>query len=292
MNPPEARAKGTFLLGVGAQKAGTAWLHRYLQESPACDPGFQKEYHVWDVLDAKSGAHLRTKVLRGARRALAAVEGGGPVRPDPLRLALFYADPTTYFDYFAALLDRSDQVRLTADITPSYAMLDAARFAHVRDGMARRGVRTVALLSMRDPVERCFSAARMNQDRHPEEHPGSIFEVLEAGYALPSTEGRTRYDLTLARLEEVFAPEDLVVLLYERMFDQDVLDDVCARVGIDAHAADLDRRVNATAPREQSEVPRDLARRIAQHYAPVYADLARRRPELDLEAVWPSARLL
>ena len=33
---------GTFLLGVGAQKAGTAWLHRYLEDSPQFDGGFRQ----------------------------------------------------------------------------------------------------------------------------------------------------------------------------------------------------------------------------------------------------------
>ena len=61
---------GTFLLGLGAQKAGTAWMHRYLESSPQCDPGFRKEYHVWDALDLPSGRLARERIeKRGGLRA-------------------------------------------------------------------------------------------------------------------------------------------------------------------------------------------------------------------------------
>ena len=61
---------GTFLLGLGAQKAGTAWMHRYLESSPQCDPGFRKEYHVWDAVDLPSGRVVRERIERqGGDRA-------------------------------------------------------------------------------------------------------------------------------------------------------------------------------------------------------------------------------
>jgi hypothetical protein len=36
------RPKPRFLLGVGAQKSGTSWLHDYLAQSPQADFGFVK----------------------------------------------------------------------------------------------------------------------------------------------------------------------------------------------------------------------------------------------------------
>ena len=41
----------TFLLGVGAQKAGTSWLHDQLNRRRDADFGFLKEYHVFDALE-------------------------------------------------------------------------------------------------------------------------------------------------------------------------------------------------------------------------------------------------
>ena len=39
-----------FLLGLGAQKAGTSWLHAQLNRRRDADFGFLKEYHIHDAL--------------------------------------------------------------------------------------------------------------------------------------------------------------------------------------------------------------------------------------------------
>ncbi len=82
------RVAGTFLLGVGCQKGGTAWLHRYLEASPQCDPGFRKEYHVWDALDLPAGRLARERIEK---------QGG--------QRAAFLHEPDRYFDYFPGLLE-------------------------------------------------------------------------------------------------------------------------------------------------------------------------------------------
>ena len=53
-------------------------------------------------------------------------------------------------------------IRLTADITPGYAALPAERLAMIRAGFESRGVRPAAVYLLRDPVERIWSAARMD----------------------------------------------------------------------------------------------------------------------------------
>jgi hypothetical protein len=71
----------TFVLGVGAQKAGTSWLHRQLTKSPFVNMGFTKEYHVWDAIFCELAAEFRAtlKVGEGAdhalRRMMQSVEG-------------------------------------------------------------------------------------------------------------------------------------------------------------------------------------------------------------------------
>ena len=40
----------TFVLGVGAQKAGTTWLHSYIASNATAHMGFTKEYHIWDAV--------------------------------------------------------------------------------------------------------------------------------------------------------------------------------------------------------------------------------------------------
>lgn len=42
--------KPIFLLGVGAQKAGTTLLYDYIKNDPNSNLGILKEYHIWDAL--------------------------------------------------------------------------------------------------------------------------------------------------------------------------------------------------------------------------------------------------
>ena len=274
---------GTFLLGVGCQKGGTAWLHRYLEASPQCDPGFRKEYHVWDGLDLASGRLARERVLRQGNR-----EGASA---DAVRRAGFYHDPETYFDYFTGLLLASPATRLTADITPGYSGLSVERFTSIRAGFQRRGVRPTAVFLMRDPVQRIWSAVRMELGRAGRFTPTGGAERVRNAYTREMYAARTRYDKTLAHLDEAFPADDVYVGFYETLFDRATLQELCAFLGIDFHEPDIERRVNAS-QKETDDLPDDLVRTVARHYASVYDAVAKRFPDVDLAALWPSTRFI
>ena len=219
----------TFVLGVGAQKAGTTWLHAHLHASPECAAGFMKEYHVWDALDVAAMGHFRDQATKRARRAITRVERGLPGNANTLRLASFYVDPEAYFDYFELLLYRPG-IRIATDITPSYSLVSADRLAAVRDGFARRGIRVVPVFLMREPAERIWSAVRMYQRRGRRDKPAEE-RVLEV-YDQPAFELRTRYEHTMAALESVFGRENVFYALYERLFDDATVRELCAALGV------------------------------------------------------------
>lgn len=290
MSAPADPSVGTFLLGVGCQKGGTAWMHRYLESSAQCDPGFRKEYHVWDGLDLASGGPVRGRVSQQARRAARALEAGEPAEGDALRRALFYADPEAYFDYFEALLRRSPETRLSADITPAYADLSAERLASIRDGFARRGVRVVPVFLMRDPVERIWSAVRMDRQRAGAGAPGEAEAYVPVAATRPMYADRTRYDRTIDRLDDVFGPDQVFYGFYERLFDDATLRPLCDALGIDFVTPDLERHVNVSPKTEP--LPEQTVREVAERFRDVYAAVAARFPEVDLAGLWPSSRLL
>lgn len=149
----------TFLLGVGAQKAGTTWLHDYLSHSPQADLGFTKEYHVFDSLTLPGSTKFRKLITRQAIKDLEDPHSIGTPRPSVTRAAFLY-DQEIYFDYFAGLLKR-DGIRLTGDITPSYSGLSEETLLRIRDGFAARGIAVKPVFLMRDPVDRLQSMVRM-----------------------------------------------------------------------------------------------------------------------------------
>lgn len=263
----------TFLLGVGAQKAGTAWMHRYLQSSPQCDPGFRKEYHVWDALDLPSGRLARERIEN---------QGG--------RRARFLDDPDHYFDYFAGLLGPG-RAALTADITPAYAGLSVDRLRFVQEGFEQRGVRPVAVYLMRDPVERVWSAVRMDVQRRGADDAEAVEARLRSVSADDQYGRRTRYDETIDRLDLAFGTGGVFYGFYERLFEVPTLRHLCEFLGIGFHEPDFGRQVNVS-PKTYGELADDTVRELARGFAPVYDAVAARFPEVDLSAIWPSTRHL
>ena len=51
----------TFLLGLGAQKAGTSWLWRYLKSHPQAALGPLKEFAVWQTVLAPDAPSERRR---------------------------------------------------------------------------------------------------------------------------------------------------------------------------------------------------------------------------------------
>jgi hypothetical protein len=270
---PADGSVGTFLLGVGCQKGGTAWMHRYLESSPQCDPGFRKEYHVWDALDLPSGRLARERIENQ----------GGP-------RARFLHDAEHYFDYFLGLLGPG-RARLTADITPAYAGLSTDRLRFVQAGFEARGVRPVAVYLMRDPVERIWSAVRMDVQRRGREDLGAVEARLQVVSDDDQYARRTRYDQTIARLDETFGVGAVFYGFYERLFEASTLRDLCGFLGIDFVEPDVGRQVNVS-PKRHGDLSDETVRGLAGRFAPVYEAVAARFPDVDLPALWPSMRYL
>ena len=291
--PAGSHRTGTFLLGVGAMKAGTTWLHDYLAASPQCDPGVRKEYHVFDSLDLAKEPYLLRRMVAKARASLDEVEHGRATDPTYLVQSAMIADEQLYFDYFTALFSRSPQTRLTLDITPGYALLSTARLAAIRSSMEQRGVRPVAVFLMRDPVERIWSQVRMQKRRRPEQNPGTAEELVAQRYAEPAYAERTRYEVTVRSLDEAFG-EAAGYAFYEELFDpataERELRALCVLAGIDYREPDLGARFNVS-PRS-AELPESTVRAVAEHYRAAYELVASRFPDRDLARIWPSARFI
>lgn len=278
------------MLGLGAQKAGTTWLSRYLHHSRHFDRGYRKEYHVLDALDLPSEDWMRDRVVNLARRSLEAMSAGEQGDPELLHRAAMLADLDYYYDYFAGLVHRPGPVHATGDLTPDHAMLSADRMTAVREAFAGRGLRTVAVFLLRDPVERVWSHIRMKMHRHPDWFERDAVEELLAEHADPAYERRTRYHRTLAALTEAFAPEAAHVGLYERLFDDATqVHAISELVGIPPRQPRLAAAVNAS-PRPDGGLPDDVARTVATYYAETYREVARLRPDLGVGRWWPHAR--
>lgn len=292
-HPPDhgRNAQKTFLLGLGAQKGGTTWLHSYLASSPQYAGGYRKEYHVFDASDLESERWMRDRILRMAADELEKARRGEPCDAKQLHRASMYADHELYYDFFAGLLHQRRRYRLTADLTPAYAMLPAERVARIQESFAARRIRTVAIFLMRDPVERIWSQARMQDQRQPQKFGSTAESIVAAQYAATSYAIRTRYEHTLDVIDEVFGPADAWCGFYEELFEEAQVRQICELTGIDYREPDFEQRRNAY-PKGGATLPDDLVEEVAIHYRDTYEAVARRFPHTSLPEIWPSSRFV
>lgn len=239
-SPPE---RGCFILGVGAQKAGTTWLHAYLAAREDVDCGFTKEYHVFDALTVPDMRHHLRQLERTGGALIARGHPAWAGKAALLRLA-FLADPQLYFAYFADLLARPG-ITHAADITPSYAALSTETLAMIRDEFAARGITVRPVFVMREPVSRLRSQARMDlKARGIAPTPERELAEMRALLGTPHERLRADYVGTVMRLHEVFG-DRAHYALFEELFTPEELQRLCAALGLPYRPGPLEERVNA-----------------------------------------------
>lgn len=290
-------AEKTFLLGVGAPKAGTTWLYKQLEKHPKSKMGFLKECHVFDALYVPGCEEFRTQTEGVLIRNQ--INPTRLINPLNLRRHLkmkrrsqFYKNPNLYFDYFASLLNGQSK-HLTADITPSYAALPETALENIRRGFESRGVTVRVIYLMRDPVERCWSAVRMHRQRPQRDQKGNLqlqdeeVEHLRRVYRSERFVLRSQYNETLKRLRAVFETKQLKVCLYEDLFTPQKSDEIFEFLGLAPRPVNNARRINSTI--KNVSIPLSLRKNIAEFYEDAYHGAATEFSEEYLLKRWESA---
>ncbi|OYU20131.1 MAG: hypothetical protein CFE34_01500 [Rhodobacteraceae bacterium PARR1] len=256
-----------LVIGLGAMKSGTTWLSDYLGRHPGFFHAPIKEMNVFNrrwpnplqgdgpafrlwrmeeiVLDP---SFPRSGKLRMQLRALAEL---GRIETDQ--------------DYLAFFARRMRGQGAFGEISPSYALLppEALRqMAGLTDD-----VRFVFL--MRDPVARM--ASQIQHLRRRLRRESTVDEVMAE--VLPGSPlwQRGEYGRTLDAL--AVAGVRFKVLIYEDMFQDSTIRDLCHWLGLAHSAPDFAKRLNVAQGDPLTGAQLDQLR---DKLAPVYADLAAR----------------
>jgi len=259
----------TFLICVGATKAGTSWLYEHLAAHPDCHLRTVKELHYFDTPDSGLGRMQRRSNLA----EIARLEGrlpqvdAGQQRHIHRRIADMAAwnavldrgeDDAAYRAY---LTEGVGQRRVVADVTPSYALLPVAGLRRL---VAVAGDVRILYL-MRDPVARLWSHVRMLAAR--EVPPGQdIATLAEARMqrALAGDDlyfgGRGDYRGCLERLRTAVAPSRLMTMFTEDLLTLPGVARLWAFLGIGAGPVAVDKRVHAGVALPLAPALRDQAR--------------------------------
>lgn len=293
-----ANRKKTFVLGVGCQKGGTSWLHSYLADLPESDFGLIKEYHVLDVhyspniyrFEKRQVSQLRKKLKKDTYKSLEHGKKRKVSLIDNLYRVAFYNNINSYFDYFAMLEGRSEQVRLVGDITPSYALLPRRAYTRVQEQMTARGFDVKVIFLMRDPIERAHSAARMRiRDAADSGKPLDMSEeeVFSDMLSQQDSSERSHYEKTIKKMEAAFSPDQIHYGFFEELFSETEVRKVTDFLGVDYVAPDLVTRKNTT--ERTQDLSEAVLREAREKLAPTYDFVAEHFPERDFKTLWEHA---
>ncbi|GII97634.1 sulfotransferase family protein [Sediminihabitans luteus] len=259
----------TFVLGVGAQKAGTTWLYDHLDRTPGIELSPIKELHFFDTWYL--GGPQAMKELRQRSRA----EGGRIAHNYSAEKAArllaildrsLMLDFDRYFAHFERIGDPSSP--FVGEITPAYALLSAENFGEIKRACNDRGMQVKVVFLMREPVDRMRSAARMTVATKGAE---SFEDTYRRLLSMRPHVDRGRYEKQVPALREVFG-DDLYVTFYETFFGGGTaeFDRLVDFLGVERVAPDLAHRVHTYAM-EARDLPAELVRQAAETYAPTFA---------------------
>ncbi|WAT18951.1 sulfotransferase [Aurantiacibacter sp. MUD11] len=261
-------------LVIGAQKAGTTWLHHHLQQHDDVWLPPIKELHYFDrsprplFLDAFHGKYDRFMLRRWLRVGL------DDVVQHPANLmwhARFFLTPRDD-RWYARCFSNSGRA-IAGEVCPAYARLDDAGV----DRVAKLLPDAKIVYILRNPVERMWSQAAMYFSRYG--HSGlanASIEQIERFLAWDKAQANNRYDTVISRWSRHFPDTQLHVAFYDQLEEDpaDFFSGICRFLGIEPRCGEgLSEKIHAG---EKVPMPPQIRRQLSAEYLPEVTRLDRR----------------
>ena len=262
-------AADTFILGVGAMKAGTTWLFDYLSGFKEVAASPLKEVHYFDVIYREDLFYRR--VQKNWDRLQKAMQGrkiydhldSSVIRAHIERLYMEY-HPEAYLEHFRGL--EGELTSHFCEITPSYSLLPLEGFKEIKKRFEDAGLKIKIVFLLRDPVDRHWSQIRFSMRKKGGGSVRDYFSTLEDSGWIE----RGRYDLTVERLNKVFGEDEVYIGFYENLFNVNEVRGLLNFLGLPdrANQAEIGKIVGRTDVRE--EMDDEFVVRATEIYKDVY----------------------
>ena len=255
--------RGPDFLVIGAQRAGTTWLHRVLQQHPNLWLPPVKELHYFDKLDTK-----RT-ILDAKERRRVGFRGLITIDPWFFRYWLMRRSDAWYKALFRQAQRKG---RLTGEITPAYATVDEDVLRRIR--RTNNDIKLVFI--MRDPVERAWSAVNNAVKKGSIKGSPTVDTMIERARS-PGTASRSAYAQTIKRVEAVFPHSQIRYCFFEDLSSRPtrLIADLFSFLGVQPEkSVQLPSAVNVAAG--SKPIPLEFSRTMARDYLPSVRELCQR----------------
>jgi hypothetical protein len=266
---PTYHPRSPEFIGIGAQKAGTSWLHAQLRSFPGVWMPPVKEIHYFDrsiPWTQVPAPLLSTRMANPQWQQWAVNELLGRARSGQTEDLAWW---TRYYlgDYddawYRSLFADAPLQAVTGEFSPLYALCDGAAIAHMHAVAPRARI----ILQLRHPVDRFWSQCQMNQER---KILTNRVEDILAHFHLPRGRPRGDYAATILNFVQHYAPDDILLVFFDAITRSParLLQDVADFLGVQAYlpAPDaLARKVNAAG--NDTPMPEAVRVPVAEAYA-------------------------
>lgn len=266
-----------LFIGVGAQKAGTTWLARVLEDHPDIFMTPVKEIHYFDHLagltEHLSRRRRRSRYRKYHQRLWTQWRRFASHRRQWAWYRA-YMRPTIDDAWYASLFAQRGGRRVAGEITPEYAIIGRSGFEHVK----RLAPDVRVIFIMRNPVTRAWSQVLHQCRSRGIDAAALTTSAAVAMLAEPRFRELGDYVSTLDDMAAVFAPEQQLILYYEDIHADRLaaLQVVTAFLGVDydeAHFPALGERPNRS---QEAALPGPVREHLHTLYRPLADEIARR----------------
>ncbi len=260
-------------IGIGAQKAGTSWLFRRLEELPEFSLPPVKELHYFDRSRKYDSPHtlahssILLKVfnfwwLKNVRRRL--LNGN----KEHTKWFLHYFLSRYNDSFYLRLFDQLNGIK--GEVTPSYSMLDITDIQRMYDLLPHLKL----ILMLRDPIDRAWSHYNYIAPKH---------KILDAEHFnlfvnSPKQEKRSNYIEIIEKYTSVFPKEQLFIGFFDQIKEQPqkLVEEIVNFLGGDAlqvvEYCHLENKNNVN--KDKAVIPEHYLEELKRKYKPMMRELA------------------
>ncbi len=256
----------TFILGVGAQKAGTTWLKDYLNQREEIFMHPLKEVHFFDSLyQKKLFGYFNNKFSKMLIDMTKNISFNNILKNKKYEALMYRVlmskDETLYVKYYENNI--LEQHIYYGEITPSYSLLSEEDFKKIKKKFSKIKI----IFLMRDPVDRHLSSFKMKlklKNSISNNFDQDFIESLND----PTLYERGNYSKIITTLEKVFDKDEIYYGFYENLFSDYELKKLCYFLDIKFIAGGYNKYLNKSTSTQS--ITAETLKIAENHYSEIY----------------------